>query len=191
MFIFIPPSETKAFPGDADPVDLGSLALPELAPTRKRLRDALARLSRGKAATALETLGISEGQSGELAHNREIAQAPAGPAADVYTGVLYDALDLPTLRHRGLILDHVLIFSGLPRHRLRRLSRSSVRVETSAGRAREPSSAGAASPGTALDSEGGMKINIVERFRHRSRGGRLHLSRKPYDAAGPKRRAGR
>ena len=113
MFIFIPPSETKAFPGDADPVDLGSLALPELAPTRKRLRDALARLSRGKAATALETLGISEGQSGELAHNREIAQAPAGPAADVYTGVLYDALDLPTLRHRGLILDHVLIFSGL------------------------------------------------------------------------------
>ena len=113
MFIFIPPSETKAFPTDANSVDLGSLALPELAPTRKSLGRALERLCRGKAATALETLGISEGQSGELVHNREIGHAPAGPAAEVYTGVLYDALDLPTLRHRGLILDHVLIFSGL------------------------------------------------------------------------------
>ena len=113
MFIFIPPSETKAFPDDACPTELGSLALPELEPTRKRLRDALARLSRGRAATALEALGLSEGQSGELVHNKVLGQAPAGPAAEVYTGVLYDALDLPTLRHRGLILDHVLIFSGL------------------------------------------------------------------------------
>ena len=113
MFIFIPPSETKAFPRDADSADLGSLALPELAPTREALRDALVRLSRGPAAKAREALGISEGQSGELEHNREIANAPAAPAADVYTGVLYDALDLPTLRHRGVILDHVLIFSGL------------------------------------------------------------------------------
>lgn len=113
MFIFIPPSETKAFPSDADPADLGSLALPELAPTREALRDALVRLCRGPAAKAREALGLSEGQSGESEHNREIATAPAAPAADVYTGVLYDALDLPTLRQRGVILDHVLIFSGL------------------------------------------------------------------------------
>ncbi|HTJ67704.1 MAG TPA: peroxide stress protein YaaA [Actinospica sp.] len=113
MFIFIPPSETKAFPSDAAPVDLGSLALPELAPTREALCDALVRLASGPKTKALETLGISEGQAAELVHDRELRTAPAGPAADVYTGVLYDALDLPTLRHRGLILDHVLIFSGL------------------------------------------------------------------------------
>lgn len=113
MFIFIPPSETKAFPADASSADLGSLALPELSPTRKSLRDALVRLSGAKAATALAALGLSEGQSAELAHNALLAQAAAGPAAEVYTGVLYDALDLPTLRQRGLILDHVLIFSGL------------------------------------------------------------------------------
>jgi cytoplasmic iron level regulating protein YaaA (DUF328/UPF0246 family) len=113
MFIFIPPSETKAFPRDAAPADLGSLALPELAPTREALRDALVRLCRGPAAKARETLGLSEGLSGESVHNRDIMNAPAGPAAAVYTGVLYDALDLPTLRHRGVILDHVLIFSGL------------------------------------------------------------------------------
>jgi hypothetical protein len=113
MFIFIPPSETKAFPSDADPADLGSLALPELARTRGALRDALIRLCRGPAPKALEALGLSEGQAAELVHDRELRRAPAGQAADVYTGVLYDALDLPTLRHRGLILDHVLIFSGL------------------------------------------------------------------------------
>jgi cytoplasmic iron level regulating protein YaaA (DUF328/UPF0246 family) len=113
MFILIPPSETKAEPAGPGPLDLASLALPELAPTRKRLSAALVRLSRGRAATALEALGLSEGQSGELEHNRDLLTAPSGPAAEVYTGVLYDALDLPALRGQGLLLDHVLIFSGL------------------------------------------------------------------------------
>jgi uncharacterized protein len=31
----------------------------------------------------------------------------------VYTGVLYDALDLPALHRQGMTTDHVLIFSGL------------------------------------------------------------------------------
>jgi hypothetical protein len=113
MFIFIPPSETKAFPADADPVELGSLALPGLAPTRDKLRKALVRLARGRAATALETLGLSKGQASELLHNRELASAPADAAAEVYTGVLYDALGLPALIQRGVSVDQVLIFSGL------------------------------------------------------------------------------
>jgi hypothetical protein len=113
VLIFVPPSETKAFPAGTDPVDLGSLALPELKPTRAALVKALARLSRGRAPVSLEALGLSEGQAGELAHNRQLGSAPAGPAAEVYTGVLYDALDLPALRERGVATDHVLIFSGL------------------------------------------------------------------------------
>src|SRR5437868_5557772 len=112
MLIFLPPSETKAFPAGL-PVELGSLALPELAPTRARLLKALVRLSRGRAPAALEALGLSPGQAGELAHNRELLSAPAGGAAEVYTGVLYDALDLPGLHRRGIATDHVLIFSGL------------------------------------------------------------------------------
>jgi len=99
MLILLPPSETKAFPAQAPPVELSSLVLPELAPTRARLLKALARLARGRAHTALGTLGLSEGQASELAHNRELVSAPAGMAAEVYTGVLYDALDLPAL-HR-------------------------------------------------------------------------------------------
>lgn len=113
MLIFIPPSETKAFPNDAEPAPLGSLVLPELAPTRTELRKALVRLCRGRAAAAREALGLSEGQSTELIHNRELVTAPAGPAAEVYTGVLYDALDLPGLRAAGVPTDGVLIFSGL------------------------------------------------------------------------------
>ena len=113
MLIFVPPSETKAFPAESPPVELGSLALPELAPTRTKLLKALVRLARGRAPAALDALGLSAGQAGELARNREVLSAPAGAAAEVYAGVLYDALDLPALRRRGVTTDHVLIFSGL------------------------------------------------------------------------------
>ncbi|HUN34847.1 MAG TPA: peroxide stress protein YaaA [Trebonia sp.] len=113
MLICAPPSETKAFPAEASPVDLASLALPELGPTRTRLLKALVRLARGRTSTALEALGLSEGQLAEVDHNRELVSAPAGPAAEVYTGVLYDALDLPALHRQGVRTDQVLIFSGL------------------------------------------------------------------------------
>jgi cytoplasmic iron level regulating protein YaaA (DUF328/UPF0246 family) len=113
MLIFIPPSETKAFPAEAAPVELGSLVLPELAPTRAVLLKALVRLARGRVPAALDALGLSENQAGELACNRELLSAPAGAAAEVYTGVLYDALGLTDLHRRGVMTDHVLIFSGL------------------------------------------------------------------------------
>ena len=57
MLIFVPPSETKAFPAETAPVELGSLALPELAPTRAELLKALARLARGRASIAFHALG--------------------------------------------------------------------------------------------------------------------------------------
>jgi len=113
MLILVPPSETKAFPAGTAPAEIDSLMLPELAPTRARLTKALVRLARGRRAPALAALGLSEGQADELAHNRELGSAPAGLAAEVYTGVLYDALDLPALRRHGVVTDHVLIFSGL------------------------------------------------------------------------------
>jgi uncharacterized protein len=113
MFIFIPPSETKALPTDAHPARLGSLVLPELAGTRAELRRSLIGLCRGPQREALETLGLSEGQAAELTHDRDLETAPAGPAAEVYTGVLYDALDLPALLAAGHGLERVLIFSGL------------------------------------------------------------------------------
>jgi hypothetical protein len=105
MLIFVPPSETKAFPAGTAPV--------ELRPVRAQLLKALAGLARGRASTALAALGLSEGQAGELAHNRELRSAPADESAQVYSGVLYDALDLPGLHRLGVSTDHVLIFSAL------------------------------------------------------------------------------
>ena len=113
MLIFIPPSETKAFPTGTEPSDLGALALPELTSERKRLTAALTKLAKGSKRAALEALGLSEGQAAELEHNRSLKAAPAAAAEDLYTGVLYDALDLPGLRRQGTATDDVLIFSGL------------------------------------------------------------------------------
>jgi uncharacterized protein len=113
MLIFVPPSESKAFPADSPPVELGSLVLPELAPARAKMVKAVIRLARGRRPAALAAMGLTEGQAAELTHNRELLSAPAAAAADVYAGVLYDALDLPDLHRRDVPTDRVLIFSGL------------------------------------------------------------------------------
>ena len=113
MFIFMPPSETKGAPGDAEPAALGSLVLPELDDTRADLRRSLIKLCRGKQSEALGVLGLSPGQAAELTFNRDLETAAAGPAMEVYTGVLYDALELPVLHAAGHALDRVLVFSGL------------------------------------------------------------------------------
>ncbi len=118
MFLLVPPSEGKTAPTDAEPVRPGSLVMPELTPVRDALITSLSRLSSGPAAKALATLGLSEGQRAELTHNQIIATAPAAPAAEVYRGVLYEALDLPGLRTRDpdayrRAEESVLVFSGL------------------------------------------------------------------------------
>jgi cytoplasmic iron level regulating protein YaaA (DUF328/UPF0246 family) len=110
MLILLPPSETKAFPpAESAPVDLGALALPELTPVRDRLLKALVKQASGRESTALAALGLSQRQADEIARNRAVRDAPAAPAAALYTGVLYDALHLPDLAAH----DQVLIFSGL------------------------------------------------------------------------------
>src|SRR3954467_12677573 len=61
------------------------------------LAERLARLSSGPQRRALAALGLSAGQAPELARNVEVLRAPAAPAGEVYTGVLYQHLDLPSL----------------------------------------------------------------------------------------------
>jgi cytoplasmic iron level regulating protein YaaA (DUF328/UPF0246 family) len=118
VLILLPPSEGKA-PGGAGPaLDLKALAFPELAPTRKAVLRALTKVSKGRAASALDVLGLSPNQGDELAANKELGTAATLPAADRYTGVLYEALDLPGLRHAdpdafARAESSVLTFSGL------------------------------------------------------------------------------
>jgi cytoplasmic iron level regulating protein YaaA (DUF328/UPF0246 family) len=98
VLILLPPSEGKA-PGGAGPaLDLKALAFPVLAPTRKVVLKALTKLAKGKAGTALDVLGLTDRQADELAADKVLSTAPTLPAADRYTGVLYEALDLPGLR---------------------------------------------------------------------------------------------
>ncbi|SFO85675.1 hypothetical protein SAMN05421810_101202 [Amycolatopsis arida] len=93
MLVLLPPSETKAPGGDGPPLELATLAFPELNPVRAKLVDALVELA-GDVAASRAALGLSARQDGEIARNARLWSAPTLPALRRYTGVLYDALDL-------------------------------------------------------------------------------------------------
>lgn len=94
MLILLPPSETKAPGGTGAPLDLGTLSFPTLTEVRE---DILADLVALDTDRALDVLGISESLRGEAEADRRLRVAPTMPALLRYTGVLYDALDAPTL----------------------------------------------------------------------------------------------
>lgn len=85
MLVLLPPSEGKARPEAGEPVDLGALAF-------------------------AEELGERRGQLLE-AFDPQLREAPAAPAAEVYTGVLFQRLELPELPARAR--RQVLIASAL------------------------------------------------------------------------------
>jgi uncharacterized protein len=116
MLVLLPPSEGKFSPSEGDPVALESLAFAEqLGERRAVLLDALERLAEGSVGRAVKALGISPGQAGEVAIDAALRGAPAVAAASVYTGVLYDRLDLPGLpvKARRRAEREVLIASAL------------------------------------------------------------------------------
>lgn len=96
MKILLPPSETKRPGGSGAPLDLSLLSLPSLRPQRNAVIDALVALSQDEL-RARAVLKLSERQSGDVAHNRMLRTAATMPAADRYTGVLFDALDAASL----------------------------------------------------------------------------------------------
>ncbi|MEV4757225.1 peroxide stress protein YaaA [Micromonospora sp. NPDC049559] len=116
MLVLLPPSEGKAAAGSGAALDLARLSLPELTPARERVLESLVGLcAEPDGERARELLGLSPGQGEEVARNARLTRAPALPAGRLYTGVLYDALDLPTLAPaaRRAAQRAVLVFSGL------------------------------------------------------------------------------
>jgi cytoplasmic iron level regulating protein YaaA (DUF328/UPF0246 family) len=97
VLVLLPPSETKATGGDGPPLALDSLSFPDLTPTRAKLADELVALAADVPA-ALAALGLTERQAPELERNAALWTAPTLPALRRYTGVLYDALDVGSLR---------------------------------------------------------------------------------------------
>ncbi|MFJ9648642.1 peroxide stress protein YaaA [Streptomyces sp. NPDC004244] len=115
MLVLLPPSEGKAAGGSGAPLDAGTLSLPGLAVARAAVLEELVELCSADEDKAREVLGLSEGLRGEVAKNAGLRSAPARPAGEVYTGVLYDALGLGDLPAgaRALAERSLLVFSGL------------------------------------------------------------------------------
>ncbi len=98
MLVLLPPSEGKARPAAGEPVDLAALVHADvLTRTREVVLDKLTRLAAGNPAVARRRLDLSAAQQDELDLDAALRSAPAAPAADVYTGVLYERLGLPDL----------------------------------------------------------------------------------------------
>jgi cytoplasmic iron level regulating protein YaaA (DUF328/UPF0246 family) len=97
VIVLLPPSETKRAGGDGPPLRIEALGYPELGPVRAALVDELIALSADRPASRT-ALGISASQDGEIDRNAALRSAPTLPAINRYTGVLYDALDIESLR---------------------------------------------------------------------------------------------
>ena len=95
MLILLPPSESKTGRTRGKPANPELVSFPELASTRTAVAAALARVSAHPDAPGL--LGVSANLRADIAHNIHLDSAPAVPVANLYTGVLYDALDLPSM----------------------------------------------------------------------------------------------
>lgn len=97
MLILLPPSEGKSAPARGKPLDLATLSFPGLTETRSQVLKHLVELCRADPAEAAATLGLGPKQLDLVARNAELPDAPTARADAVYTGVLYDALDVATL----------------------------------------------------------------------------------------------
>jgi cytoplasmic iron level regulating protein YaaA (DUF328/UPF0246 family) len=116
VLVLLPPSEGKAAAGSGRPLDLAALSLPALNPARERVLEPLVALcARPDGGLARAALGLSPGQDGEIRRNARLREAAAMPAGRLYTGVLYDALELATLgpAARRQARRSILVFSGL------------------------------------------------------------------------------
>jgi uncharacterized protein len=112
MLILLPPSEGKTAPSSGPPVELEALVFAAaLTASRQKLLGALERVGAEPRQRAATMLGVSSGQAGEVEVDAKLRGAPAAPAAEVYTGVLYDRLGLPGLPARAR--KRVLIASAL------------------------------------------------------------------------------
>ena len=98
MLVLLPPSEGKAVGRRGRPLDLASLSYPELTPVRAQLVEALSQLAVDEPDALQRALGLTDGQRSELDKDARLRTAPTLPAGALYTGVVYDNLDLCSLQ---------------------------------------------------------------------------------------------
>lgn len=115
MRIILPPSETKQLTDSGHVFSHEHVSFRELLDTRQLLMERVAQMCAGDESVALKNLKISEKMRGELKHNTNLFSSPTCPAIDRYTGVLFAALDYPSLsdEHKRLASQRVVISSAL------------------------------------------------------------------------------
>jgi cytoplasmic iron level regulating protein YaaA (DUF328/UPF0246 family) len=95
--ILLPPSEGKTDATGKKKLNLSQLSFPELNPRRDQLIAELVKVASGPKPKVRSILGISAKQDFEITRDFELLTAPTAPAWQVYTGVLYDAIEIDTL----------------------------------------------------------------------------------------------
>ena len=102
MLILLPPSEGKSAPSRGRSLALDRLSHPELTGPRRRVLDELVDLCSGDSGKAAAVLGLGPTQHDAVVRNATLLDAATSPAARVYSGVLYAALDHASLQGPAL-----------------------------------------------------------------------------------------
>ncbi|NBU32253.1 MAG: peroxide stress protein YaaA [Actinobacteria bacterium] len=113
--VLLPPSETKKSSDSGPKLRLTSLAHPTLTAKREILTNQLQKVSAGPPKKAREILGLSAKQDFELERNQQLFSMGTARAWQIYTGVLYEALDPSSLTQTQLqkICDLTFVQSAL------------------------------------------------------------------------------
>ena len=114
--ILLPPSEGKRSGGDGPKWSAGSCSFTALDRTRRQVMAGLVDAMGQPEAARSKLLGVKGAAlAAATAENLDLRRAPTMPAIDRFTGVLYDALDAPSLpkRARTRLGRDVVIFNGV------------------------------------------------------------------------------
>lgn len=115
MIVLLPPSEGKTTPTAGSPLDLSALSNPALNPAREQVLESLIRLCDRTPRKARTVLALSSSQQAAVTENAALATNAAAPAWQIYTGVLFGALDFaglaPAQRRRAT--KRLLVTSSL------------------------------------------------------------------------------
>ena len=115
MIVLLPPSEGKTAPASGGKFHLELLANAPLNTAQMKALDSLTRMCTNTPHKALKVLGLSVNQRNEVAANADLNDAPADHALRIYTGVLFAALDYPSLtqQEQQRANDRLLVASSL------------------------------------------------------------------------------
>ena len=114
--VLLPPSEGKAPGGNGPPWSDGKRSFGALDPARREVIAALRKAMRGDATQAAKLLGVGDAAAAApICANLIIDSAPTLPAIERYAGVLYDALDYPSLptKVRRRVDEQVVVLSAV------------------------------------------------------------------------------